>query len=525
MSSNPTGPYKSRLFNFLNRQTINLSDRLSTTIRNLKVAAEWGLQVVIYPIYLAIQTSRLVGRQIEQKAKERDLLSSSDRNRSNLENISTDEPIEGLFQAVEPLLASTVSPAPLKSETPLKITAQTLGIRGIASVVENRQLVLIDRHNQIIDILEDPHQQKIERWIARELAIYYRQKRALEFLEHQKSGHLPLVKIDSPNVLLPVRLLWQAIGWMQTSEIATSLDLFGESALVPSKQPLPPPPTLPKIALSQLDPLGVLAVLDDKVAEFEETELIEASPQALIQVLFKQISVDSQGEIVPERENLPDPFQIQVLIQAAIAYFFGSKSPNLTIKNTQTITYETLTEKNEIPQKLLQEGTTSEDPWLSWEDIFDRDRPNIQIKETTEGDEIVTSQLLKDSPLPTMGNSIFRQLKRYLKKTSNSQSKRIVKAKKNSAAISPSKDRTVKPSLTPSPLEEDTSKKEARSIVRREKAIENKQIELKEEWIETEATHVGYEKHILERILEILDEIVSWIEEAIVKIWKWFVSR
>ncbi len=45
------------------------------------------------------------------------------------------------------------------------------------------------------------------------------------------------------------------------------------------------------------------------------------------------------------------------------------------------------------------------------------------------------------------------------------------------------------------------------------------------EWFETEATSAGYIKHPLERILDILDRILFWIEEAIVNLWQWLKQK
>ena len=43
----------------------------------------------------------------------------------------------------------------------------------------------------------------------------------------------------------------------------------------------------------------------------------------------------------------------------------------------------------------------------------------------------------------------------------------------------------------------------------------------KSEWIETEATPAGYVKHPLEKLLELLDGTMFWLEDLLVKIWRW----
>ena len=45
-------------------------------------------------------------------------------------------------------------------------------------------------------------------------------------------------------------------------------------------------------------------------------------------------------------------------------------------------------------------------------------------------------------------------------------------------------------------------------------------LETNSDLLETQATTVGYEKHPLVRILEMLDGIIVWVEEKLVKIWR-----
>ena len=45
------------------------------------------------------------------------------------------------------------------------------------------------------------------------------------------------------------------------------------------------------------------------------------------------------------------------------------------------------------------------------------------------------------------------------------------------------------------------------------------------DWIETEARVMGYHKHPLEQILELLDIFVLWLEENLKKIWYWLRNR
>jgi hypothetical protein len=48
--------------------------------------------------------------------------------------------------------------------------------------------------------------------------------------------------------------------------------------------------------------------------------------------------------------------------------------------------------------------------------------------------------------------------------------------------------------------------------------------EIDEPW-EVQYTPIGYEKHILERVLEWLDRIILAIEEGIIRVWQWWRSK
>jgi hypothetical protein len=69
MSSGSPGRYQSRLFNFINRQSRRLSDQYDRTVRHLKVAAVWGVQILLYPVYLVAQAGLSAGRQLSSAAQ------------------------------------------------------------------------------------------------------------------------------------------------------------------------------------------------------------------------------------------------------------------------------------------------------------------------------------------------------------------------------------------------------------------------------------------------------------------------
>jgi hypothetical protein len=276
-----SGRYQSRLFNLFSRQSRRLGDRLALGWRQAKVAVAWGAQIVLYPAYALYQTTRLVGRQIEQTVQrvfpklglvER-VAPAADLNRSEREppqSLPSDTPILQTLAALQefplPLLQPASSIAELTGSNPsiaidLAVVAipglvpnepdllavqdteqqssaiasqphqlQSLRVRGIASLLDSRKLVLTTGQNQILDILTPPQQTQLQQQIIWELASYWRTQRLL--LQQQLAAMLPPLPADQPHLLPPVRVLRRLMAWVQTGSVAIAANLFREAELI-----------------------------------------------------------------------------------------------------------------------------------------------------------------------------------------------------------------------------------------------------------------------------------------------------
>ncbi len=104
MSYSSHGPYRSRLFNFVNRQSRRLLEQGGRAIRNLKVAATWGTQILLYPIYLLTQAGLSARHQVggEAKSKSATLNSAKESSLSQPEiNVpAADTPIQAILKEV-----------------------------------------------------------------------------------------------------------------------------------------------------------------------------------------------------------------------------------------------------------------------------------------------------------------------------------------------------------------------------------------------------------------------------------------
>ena len=66
MSPNSNG-YKSKIFKFVNRQYQKISEKSLIAIRALKIAVEWGLQIVLHSAQMLVQTAQKIRSRITSK--------------------------------------------------------------------------------------------------------------------------------------------------------------------------------------------------------------------------------------------------------------------------------------------------------------------------------------------------------------------------------------------------------------------------------------------------------------------------
>lgn len=494
MSSPSNNPYKSRVLNLINRQSLRLREQLNQTGRHLKIAVEMGVQILIYPLYLLVQTGRMAQRQLKQKIQQQQFISfelgTSSRPQSlyqsQLEPISGEQPIEHFLETLDPLLfqgkesisPSAVSPAleevAISSFTHLLLPKNNnLVIQGIATLLENQKLVLVTPENLLIDIFSPTQQKQLKQRICLEIANYQYQRRLQEYAAKKFPSLIPSFQINSPNVLPPVRWFWTVMRWIQTSQVALAINLFGESSLFSNL-------TRPKVA-----------TFANKNLLIEKFTPIKSHQDIYL------ITQEKNKKLTQE----PDPFQIKVLIQAAIDYFFGQHYKQVSLgtnKTTPTLSTASSTQPlSNVPEP---------DPWLSWDDLFSQDIPQENTKKPTD------STLNNSAKLPATKTSV-KERKTFLE-----QIQQNIPQQDNakSLSIQPSKDIQLSPK-TPSK----TIVAAQTSATITPISSQTNQLEATPEWIETEATPVGYVKHPLVRILEVLDLIIFGFEKLWLRFWNW----
>ena len=277
-----SGPYQSRILGLLNRQKLRWGSRMGVALRQFKQTAIWSVQVALYPLYVLFQSARMVSTQIGQavafalprlRAAVRESATTQSPNQSTLptvwpDQLTIDTPLQQILLTVKSFglpfqLAITDPPPILEPFEPkvfplsfrswvsltnwLQVTVvkperesaaapgwqveETVGdwIRGVASCLETRSLVLVTNQNQVLDVLTPEQQTRLRQriiWEVAHLARYQKlraeTRRAFNRLQPERTH---------PHLLPPVRWFYRLMAWIQSSPIAISTNLFQEASL------------------------------------------------------------------------------------------------------------------------------------------------------------------------------------------------------------------------------------------------------------------------------------------------------
>ncbi|MDZ7966630.1 MAG: hypothetical protein RM368_16910 [Nostoc sp. DedSLP03] len=536
MSSGSSGRYQSRLFNFVHQQSRRVTQQWEHTFRHLQVATKWGVEALLYPVYLLFQSSESSGKTLHTREPQTRLkLQPNDTDFQPETLPNADSPIQNVLEAVNYLSPDEPASTPTKASehfNPLallgvfrlkfleknsnltqssNITAnQALSlnpsqldnalqqrlpiVQGIATNLMNRNLVLVTADNEILDILTPKQQAKLEDRIINEVANYWQ--------------------------------CWRLIIAKKETQLLPQIDRL--LAKLTDVNPAKIPVLAEGVPKDLLNTDKLLAFLDIAVAKLESNALVPAQKrsQEVIQVAQTQLNIflygkdqlAAKGEIAPNADGLETHSQnFQALIEAALNYFFG-------VGNRKTL--ET-TISNEMPGKLFssrlrkalsksplgENQDFTNDPWLTWNDLFG-DTETIADKSVTLSEEknpaLAPSLSIRHFPQnnlsvkqPKFGSGLVQR------KQPNSN---LASSQKTSGKVASVKQTQTRISQTKS--------ESRKGEILQQQFHQSSHVEAQPDWIETTATSTGYEKHPLEQLLEWLDYIMVWLEERFVKVFQ-----
>jgi hypothetical protein len=562
--------YQSRLFNLILQQSIRWTDRAAQTFRHLQVATVWGIQALLYPIYVVVQATRnSLGKSETSQArqfaptKETPIPSADAPIQTVLADIERGEldviqdavsafaktpfkspQLEAVAGWVKSGLSRIGSIVRLRENSPASIAAsptstleKTIGsqlkIRGIASLMDDRKLVLINDSNQILDILNSRQQQQLERRIFIEIGNYWVARQPVQpELKPQKK----------PNSLL---------AWMQTSPLALSLNLFQEATLASRQKTTHSIPEitsdLPDFSTplssqspAALQPSPVPSVNPVKNATVDRWNSILRSTQTSL--------AETQQFLVEKARRVRFP-QVADPWQNSSETSPGDRSPTISPENSHFSSPETsrkaLPSAPENPSfyyhkigKIVKSVSESfdknlalvtdrfvqiADPWLS-----PLEHPQATDNEHSIDDNLPSKVQLKlgDRSLKQLPAS--RSLERPLEQLQTwAKDSRNWLAEWGIPGLEPIRDVAVEGAfIAPQTPQNDRTPAQNEAIESLsnsftwESTLTDLPNDPQSNWIETEATSVEYIKHPLERVLEWLDRIAFWLEEHIVQLWQ-----
>ncbi|MEH2311163.1 MAG: hypothetical protein V7K35_07110 [Nostoc sp.] len=561
MSSGSSGRYQSKLFNFVHQQSRRVTEQWEHTFRHLQVATKWGVEVLLYPVYLLFHSSESSGKTLHTKEPHTRLKLQPNDTDFQPEMPNVDIPIQHVLETVHYLSDDEAASTPAKTVEPfnplallavfrlkfidnksrnnanltqsLNITENKAGvlnpsqqenalkqhlpvIQGIATDLMNRNLILVTANNEILDILTPQQQAKLEDRIINEVANYWQ-----SFLRDAARIPTRSVPLAQPLQELERRLSEAE----KETELLPQIDQLlakltdGKTANIPALAE-----GIPK---ELLNTNRLLAFLDIAVAKLESNALVpvQERSQGIVQVAQTQLNIFlygkeqlvSRGEVAPNTDALEThTLNIHALIEGALNYFFGVGTRK---------TLESRTNDDRLPGKILpsrfkkvlsksrqlEKQDLTDDPWLTWNDLFGD-------TETVTDDPVTLSQKTNPALAPNLSVGHFPEDNLSVKQPKVGSG--LVRRKQPTSVLGASRKTSGIASTTQTETRIYQTRSDRKGEVLQQQLHQSSQVEAQPDWIETKATPTGYEKHPLEQLLEWVDYVMVWLEERFVNIFE-----
>jgi hypothetical protein len=304
------GVYHSRLFGFIHRQAYRLREGVGLGLRQVKVSVQWTGQILLSPLRWFDRFKQDPSRQIAAKEKLKELPPTLTKPRIEVEIILAEVAAAGYGELQMPVREdwSVVDAkdwdTTLLGESQLSLRGEAAPpqrtkpvIRGLASLLADRSIVLVDRYNQILDVLSPSQQLHLQRQIDPVLAQQWAIDQANQ---PELSAEDSALLNPAPSQLsLPPAppTVWQKMGnwlhfyreylWIDSpaKESAGQLTVAPPSALMLPRREFAPPVSEPGgLVRSTSGDLTVSPVVDSSIAKWKfgrKDVLSEAAKQAL----------------------------------------------------------------------------------------------------------------------------------------------------------------------------------------------------------------------------------------------------
>ncbi|NER01824.1 MAG: hypothetical protein F6K17_03830 [Okeania sp. SIO3C4] len=335
-----SSPYKSKVLNFISEKYRQILDRSDRALNQVKLATTNTIQLLLYPIYVLLQTSRLAVKQLEKnRTSELPQITNKVNNQNTKNHQNTNQPIQ---QASLTTIQTDTQPIPqlsVKTSTSSLIKPQSKLFPRLDIKLEN-QNILADNHQKSELLTKDQQKQPLI------LTAYLENKTPLQLQ--------PCAEI-APNSRY-MSIFWQIMAWVQTSKIALWFNLFEElnlvlekNELIQQKKPYQTPPLLSSSNLTFRDFINNIAkhYLHPIIRSLGLNELLPP-------INIEELPFDSLLEVKLEKDPAQNPSQKTIFTSNNPAKIetirckenqdrnikaltkANKKNFNCTIKNTKT---------------------------------------------------------------------------------------------------------------------------------------------------------------------------------------------
>ncbi|MEO1375406.1 MAG: hypothetical protein AAFW70_14005 [Cyanobacteria bacterium J06635_10] len=448
MSSGPKGRYQSRLFNFFHKQSRRFGERFGRYARQLQVATSWSLEAFSKSIYLLLQKAvNSAGTRLSAAAE-----SSHLQLQASVSPLASDTAIVRVIENVESTTKDNKLTREFSSEK----------IRGIASQLDSKNLVIVTNENEILDVLTPWQQQALENKIVAEIANYWRSWRLSPLKQETKllkrvnsliKRFLPS-KVDNIKALPPGNtVVKREYKYLQINpETLASLD----TAVAKLETNALTPISRAQLVVRQRS--GELI----KVVKTKLDILLYGDKHSVSNTAYPQVTV-SNKQVASHSYLETQKLKIQALISAALNYFYGEPKGK-KLQQTPPTRYFSAT-KSKASQLQSEQ---SQDDWLTLDDLTGSTRLNTSV-----GVDNSSQKLFGGFQIPNWRTS---------------------QLKEKAGGLHPQNNR---------------------EIAQKQQST---QVETKPECIETKAEIVGYQKHPLEQILAWIDSAMLKVEQVFIKV-------
>ncbi|WP_310488188.1 hypothetical protein [Chamaesiphon sp. VAR_69_metabat_338] len=203
-----SGNYQSRVFTFINKRTDRLKDSCAKGLRHIKVAVVWTGQILLYPLQLLGRALDILPPQLEAPSTQRSLPQPAPDisiEQALVAIVDAGYPIEiaqqGELAAVDDwsiideniwhtgygMTAPKSHDATYHPRAAGRMRSKKPLIRGISSLLRDRQLVLVTTENELLDLLTNSQQQELRRQIGIDIAIGWHQWHASQLAASQST--------------------------------------------------------------------------------------------------------------------------------------------------------------------------------------------------------------------------------------------------------------------------------------------------------------------------------------------------